>query len=78
MLVGEKQRKFTNNPQRRKQLGQSRCNAQLLMCLVMKVNSVATKNVVSYRNLEFRVHKSRKLDVVKQEMIRIDINILES
>ena len=34
------------------------------------------QRTVLYRNLECRAVNQRKLDVVKQEMVRININIL--
>ena len=43
-------------------LSQTRNDTQLWMCLV-----------VLHRNLECLVHESRKLDVIKQEMARVNI-----
>ena len=58
-----------------KQLGQSGNDAQLWMCLVMKVKSSAAKNS-SIGTWNVRSINQGKLDMVKQEMVRININIL--
>ena len=44
MLLGKSGRQLLITPERRKWLGQSRSNAQLWMCLLMKVKSDAAKN----------------------------------
>ena len=44
--IGEEQR-TTRAPERMKWLGQSRKNAQLWVCLVMKVKSDAAKNSIA-------------------------------
>ena len=51
-------------------------NAQLWMCLVMKVKSNAVKKQCCLRTWNDRSMNQDKLDVVKQEMARININIL--
>ena len=45
-------------PERMKWLGQSRNDAQLWMCLVVKIKSNAVKNNIA-RNLQNYVHESR-------------------
>ena len=57
-----------------KRLGQSRYDTQLWMCLVMKVKSDAAKYCIGTWNV--RSMNQGKLDVVKQEMVRINIVIL--
>ena len=57
-----------------KRLGQSRYDTQLWMCLVMKVKSDAAKYFIGTWNV--RSMNQGKLDVVKQEMVRINIVIL--
>ena len=59
-----------------KKLSQSGNNVQLWICLVVKVKSNAVKNSIA---LEPQIHRSMnqgKLEVVKQEMTRVNINIL--
>ena len=46
MLLGKSGGELLIAPERMKQLGQSRNDAQLWMCLVMKVKSDAAKNSV--------------------------------
>ena len=58
-----------------KQLGQSRNDTQFWMCLLMKVKSDAIKNW-NVRNWNVRSMNQGKLDVVKQKMARVNINIL--
>ena len=50
----------------------------LCMWLVMEVKSDAVKNNITilHRNLECQVYDQGKLEVVKQEMARVNINIL--
>ena len=73
--TGEEQRAIINSSRKNEAAGERGNNAQLWMCLMMKVKSSAVITI-SYRNLECQVHGSRKLDVVKQEMTRLHINIL--
>ena len=47
MLLGESRRQLLIASERMKQLGQSRGDAQLWMCLVVKVKSSAIKNNVA-------------------------------
>ena len=58
-----------------KWLGRSRNDAQLWMCLVVKVKFDAIKNNL-HRNLNIRSMSQGKLDVIKQEMLRLNISIL--
>ena len=45
--TGEEQRQLLRAPERMKWLGQSKNNAQLSMCLVVKVKSDAVKNNIA-------------------------------
>ena len=76
-------------PERMKRLGQGGNNAQLWMCLVVKVNSDAIKNnsvqesgILGSRikvNWKWsRFMNQSKLEVVKQEMARMNIKFWES
>ena len=55
-----------------KRPNQSGNNAQLWMCLVVQVKSDAVKNIAQ----EIRSMNQGTLDLVKQEMARVKINIL--
>ena len=57
-----------------KLLGQSRINAQLWMCLVMEVKSDAAKYCMGIWNV--RSKNQGNLNMMKQEMVRINIDIL--
>ena len=46
MLLGKSRGRLLTAPERAKQLGQSGNNAQLWICLVLKVKSDASKNSV--------------------------------
>ena len=59
-----------------KHLGQSGNNTQLWMCLVMKVPSNAVKNKYCRGTWNVRSTNQGKLDMVKQEMARGNIDIL--
>ena len=59
-----------------RELGQSGNIAQLCMCLVVKVKSDAVKNSIALGTLNVRSVNQGKLDMVKQEMARVNINIL--
>ena len=74
MLLRKSRGKLLTAPERMKQLGQSRNDTQLWMCLVVKVKSSARKN--NYiRTWNVRSMNQGKLDMVKQEMARLNINI---
>ena len=63
-----------------KWLGQSGNGTQLWMCLMMKVKSYAVNNSILYSSSigtwNVKSMNQGKLDVVKQEMARVSINIL--
>ena len=63
-------------PERMKWLGQSGNNAQLWMCLVVKVKSDAIKEQHGTGTWNVRSMNQGKLDVAKQEMARVSTNIL--
>ena len=63
------------SPERMKRLSQSENNAQLWMRLVKEVNSDAVKNNIA-RYLDVRSMNQGKLEVVKQEMARVNVDIL--
>ena len=58
MLLGKSRRELLTGSERMKQLGQSRNDTQLWMCLVVKVKPDAVKNNIA-RNLKCLVHESR-------------------
>ena len=74
MLLGESRGQLLIVPERTKQLGQSGNYVQLWMCLVMKVKSDAGKN--SLRTWNVKLMNQGKSDVVKQEMARVNVDIL--
>ena len=47
MVLGKSKGQLLIAPERMKQFGQSRNNAQLWICLVVKVNSDAVKNTIA-------------------------------
>ena len=49
MLLGKSRWKLLISPERMKQLGQIRNDAQLWMCLVVKVKSDAIKNITAQK-----------------------------
>ena len=59
-----------------KQLEQSGNDTQVWMCLVMKVNSNAYEEKYCIGTWNVRSMNQGKLNVVKQEMVRLNINIL--
>ena len=61
-------------PERMKQLGQSRNAAQLWMCLVVKVQCCKEQYCIGTWNVRSR--NQGKLEVVKQEMARVNTTIL--
>ena len=65
-----------DSSRRKKRLGQSRNDTQLWMCLVVKRESDAVKTM-SHRNFwNVRSMNQGKLDMVKQEMAKVNIDIL--
>ena len=63
-------------PKRMKRLSQSRNNAQLWMCQVVKVARCG-KEQYCIGTWNIRSMNQRKLEVVKQEMARVNTNILK-
>ena len=57
-----------------KQLGQSRDDAQLQMCLVVKVQCCKEQCCIEIWNVKSM--NQGKLDVIKKEMARVTIDIL--
>ena len=70
MLLGKSGEKVS---ERMKRLGHSRNDAQLWMCLVVKVKSDAVKSIGTWN---VRSINPGKLEVVKQEMARLNTDIL--
>ena len=64
-------------PERTKGWSQSKNNTQLCMRLVMEVKFDAVKNNIAQEPGNVRSMNQDKLEVVKQEMARVNINILE-
>ena len=74
MLLGKSERQLLIASVRIKRLNQSRNDAHVWMCLVVKAKSDAVKNNnVAIWNV--RSMYQGKVDVVKQEMARVNINI---
>jgi len=77
--TGEEQR---NSSRGMKRLSQSENNTQLWMCLVVKVNSHTVKNKKQQqkkhriRKWNVRSMNQGKLEVVKEEMTRVNVDIL--
>ena len=74
MLLGKSRGELTIAPERMKWLGQSGNDAQLWTCLVMKIPCCKEQYCIGASNV--RVRHQGTLDVVKQEMVRINIDIL--
>ena len=62
--------------ERMKRLSQSRNDAQLWLDLVVKVKSNAVKNNIAIGTCNVRSMNEGKFDAVKQEMARVNIDIL--
>ena len=73
MLPGKSRGHLLTTPVRMKWLGQSRNDAQLWMCLVVKVKSWCCKEQYFIGTWNVRSMNQGKLDVVKQEMARVNI-----
>ena len=71
-MLWEKNREIA--PGRMKRLGQSQHDVQLWMCLLVKVKSDVEQYCVGTWTI--RSMNQGKLDVVKQEMARLNINVL--
>ena len=76
MLLGKSRGQLQIAPERIKWLGQSGNDTQLWMCLVMKVISNAVKSKYCTGTWNVRSMNQGKLDMVKQEMARGNIDIL--
>ena len=75
MLLGKSRRELQIASERMKQLDQSRNDAQLWMCLVVKVKYNAVKNNIA-QAWNVRSMNQGKMDMVKQEMAKLNIDIL--
>ena len=74
MLLGKSGGELIIAPERMKWLGQSRNDAQLWTCLVMKIPCCKEQYCIGTSNIR-SMHQG-KLDMVNQEMARINIDIL--
>ena len=74
MLLGKSRGQLLIAPERMTWLGQSGNNATLWMCLVVKVQCYKQQNCIGTWNV--RSINQGKLEVVKQEVARVNINIL--
>ena len=63
-------------PERMKRMGQSENDAQFWMCLVVKVKSDDIKNNNVQETWNVTSMNQGKLDMVRQEMTRLNIDIL--
>ena len=73
-LLGKSRRQLLTASERMKQLGQSRDDAQLRMCLVVKVQCCKEQWWIEIWNVKSM--NQGKLDVIKKEMARVTIDIL--
>ena len=62
-------------PERMKGWSQSKNNTQLWMCLVIEARSDAVRAIL-HRNWNVRSRNQVKLKMVKQEMARVNVDIL--
>ena len=76
MLIGKSGGQLLIAPERMKQLGQRRNDAQLWICLVVKVKSDAVKNKSYLGTWNVRSMNQGELDTVRQKMARVNIDIL--
>ena len=74
-LCGKSRGQLLIAPETMKWLGQSGNNAQLWMHLVVKVKSNAVKNNYCIGTWNVRSMNHSKLDMLKQEMARLNIHI---
>ena len=74
MLLGEIRGQLLKAPEKIKQLGQSRNVTQLWTCLVVKVQCCKEQYCIGTWNVK-SVNQG-KLDIVKQEMARVNFDIL--
>ena len=75
MLVGKNRE---TAPERRKRLGQSGNNAQLWMCLVVKLKIQCCKEIYCIGTWNIKSMNQGKLEVVKQEMARVNTDVFGS
>ena len=61
--------------ERMKGWNQSKNNTQLWMWLVIEARSDAVRTIL-HRNLECQLHESRQIGVVKQEMARVNVDLV--
>ena len=73
MLLGKSRGQLLIAPERMKWLGQSGSDSQLWMCLVAKVKC---KEQYCIRTWTIRSMNQGKMDMVKQDMARLNIDIL--
>ena len=76
MPLGKSRGQLLTAPERMKQLGQSGKNAQLWLCLVMKVKITCYKEQYCIGTWNVRSMNQGKLEVIKQEMARVNVDIL--
>ena len=72
MLLGNSRGQLLIASERMKWLGQSKSDIQLWMCQVMKVKSNAVKNSTILETWNVRFMNQGKLEVVNQEMTRVN------
>ena len=75
VLLGKSRGPLLTAPGRMKRLGPSGNDTQLWMCLVMKVISNAVKSKYCTGTWNVRSMNQGKLDMVKQEIARLNIDI---
>ena len=69
-------REWRNNSRRMKRQSQSKNNTQVWMCLVVKVKFEAERTLWLRTSWNVRFMNQGKLEVVKEEMARVNIDIL--
>ena len=74
MLLRKGRGQYLKDPEGMKRLSQSRNNAQSWMCLMVKVQGCKEQYRIGTRNV--RSMNQGKLNLIKQEMARVNINIL--
>ena len=74
MLLRKGRGQYLKDPEGMKRLSQSRNNAQSWMCLMVKVQGCKEQYRIGTRNV--RSMNQGKLNLIKQEMARLNINIL--
>ena len=74
--MSNKEKNGETAPEGKKRLNQRGNDAQLCMCLVVKVKSDAVKEQYCIGTWNVRSMNQGKLEVVKQETARVNIDIL--